>query len=133
MAKSMRTMHSYKMPSPEIRYNRKKFYDLHRRFEEPIEKWLKRIETRINHCDFAEFTEYLLIDKFVGDLNDLEFEVMRNTRLTWSFKQLRGYIWDIMKTDNNTMSEETDYGIGEIPVMDIVKSQPVCQSKEEIS
>lgn len=92
MNKSTENVQSFKIPSAKNRYYRKAFYGLHRRFEEPIEKWLKRIENRIDFCGFEKFTEYLLIDKFFSDLNNEEVSILQSERQTWSLKQLHQYL-----------------------------------------
>lgn len=141
MTTSTQNVQPYKIPSPKIRHNRKLFYGLYRKFEEPIEKWLKRVEIRINRCDFAKLTEYFLIDKFVGELNDVEFDVMQSTRRTWSLKQLREYILDernddtdsVTDAENTTiMIDETDNHNGDISVVEITKSKTVCLSLKTI-
>lgn len=89
----MDNVHLYKTPSPKMRHNRKVFYGLHRKFAEPIEKWLKRVENRISRCNFAEFTEFLLIDKFFSELDNSEMDILQSERRTWSIKKLWEYLW----------------------------------------
>lgn len=93
MSNSTEFLYLYKISSPKVRHHRKKFYCMHRKFAEPIKKWLKRIESRINRCDFAKFTEYLLIDKFFSELDKEEMDVIQHERQTWSLKQLRQHLW----------------------------------------
>lgn len=101
MSNATENSHSFKVPSPKVRHHRKKFYCLHRKFAEPIEKWLKRIENRINRCDFARFAEYLLVDKFFSELDKEEMAVIQLERQAWSLQQLRQYLWiDDMRAES---------------------------------
>lgn len=89
---TMESLHSFKIPSPKNRFHRKSFYGLHRRFEEPIEKWFERIETDINLCGFDKLAEYLLLDKFFSELNDGEIATLHSEGQTWSLRQLHRYL-----------------------------------------
>lgn len=77
----------YKAPKKEILKNRKAFYELKRRKSESIDKWLQRIQKCIDCCDFPDFVEFLVIDRFVCSLNKAEMEIILNTE-AWSLKQL---------------------------------------------
>lgn len=107
MSNVTENFHLYKLPSPKIRHHRKNFFCMHRKFAEPIGKWLKRIENRINRCDFAKLTEYLLIDKFFSELDKQEMDAVQHKRQSWSLKQLRKYL-----------------------CTDAVNAEPVCLFKE---
>lgn len=102
MSNTSENFHSYKIPSPKIRYYRRAFYGLHRKFEESIDKWLKRIESRINRCDYTKFSEYLIIDRFFSELNNEEIAGIQSERQTWSLKQLHQYLW----TENVNIERE---------------------------
>lgn len=92
MANVIYVLDMYRLPSKEIRHNRKVFYDSHRKRGEPIEKWLERIGSGIDYCDFPRFFEYLLIDKIVCELRKNEMEMIQKAaQRTWSFKQLHEF------------------------------------------
>lgn len=86
-------LNSYKISSPKSRHNRKLFYSLHRKYAEPMEKWLKRIEKRINRCDFGKFANFFLLDKFFSELDKEEMGVIESEQQTWTIDQLRQYFW----------------------------------------
>lgn len=77
----------YNVPKSEILQNRKAFYGLQRENNETIEKWLKRVQNCISHCEFPMFIEFLLIDRFVCGLDSTEMKIVQDT-VTWSLKQL---------------------------------------------
>lgn len=77
----------YKIPSVEILSNRKIFYKLKRKKEESCGKWLHRIRHHIDCCEFSQFTEFLLVDKFFCELNTDEIKSMQTAR-NWSFQNL---------------------------------------------
>lgn len=80
----------YKIPSNKIRRNRKLFCGLKKKHDELINVWFNRVQSRINRCEFAKFTEVLLIDKFFCELSDDEIKSFQGTE-TWSLKQLNEY------------------------------------------
>lgn len=92
MSTKPENLHSFKIPTAKNRYYRRAFYGLHRRFEEQIDKWLKRIENRIGLCGFDKLTEYLLLDKFFSELNNDEIAAIQSERQTWSSKKLHEYL-----------------------------------------
>lgn len=128
MSNTTENLHFYKIVSPKIRHNRKLFYSLLRKFEEPIEKWLNRIETRINRCDFAKFSEYILLDKFFSELNKEEIDIIGCERQTWTIKQLRQYLW-VENIDtahiggNATFSNNRNVKANEAITMDSMESR----------
>lgn len=77
----------YKAPKDKILENRKAFYGLQRKCNEPTDKWLKRVQNCISRCEFPIFVEFLLIDRFVCALNKTEIGIIRGTD-TWSLKKL---------------------------------------------
>lgn len=80
----------YKIPSLKIRYNRRIFCGLRKKRQELTDVWFDRVQDRINRCEFAQFTEVLLIDKFFCELSDDEIKPFLGTD-TWSLKQLSEY------------------------------------------
>lgn len=84
----------YKIPSDAIIQNRQIFYALLREHGESTKAWLKRVQFCINRCEFPEFIEYLLIDKFICELNRNENEYFRMAH-SWTLKQLNKYFMDV--------------------------------------
>lgn len=89
------TVNLYKAPSNEILQNRKEFYNLQRQCDEQTKTWLNRVRGHIDRCEFPRLvsTEYLLIDKFVCELNANAREIIQSVH-TWTFEQLEEYFVD---------------------------------------
>lgn len=83
---------SYKIPSNEIRHNRKSFYGLKKKRNELAEIWFNRVQSRINDCEFAKLTDIVLLDKFFCELNNDEIKSFQCTEI-WSLKQLNDYFF----------------------------------------
>lgn len=86
-------LYLYTIPSSTILENRKLFYALKRESDERTQTWLKRIQWHINRCAFPKIIEFLLIDKFMCDLNFNELEFTRRIE-TWTLSQLYEYFVD---------------------------------------
>lgn len=84
----------YKIPSNTIIQNRKEFYGLRRESGEQIKSWLNRVRSYINRCEFPIFVEYLLIDKFVCELNSDEKRFICTALDIWTVKRLNKYLRD---------------------------------------
>lgn len=76
----------YRIPSDKILDKRRGFYGLKRKNGETIEKWLNRVFSHIDDCDFSESVEYILTDKFICQLNIEEREFIRKAGPNWSMK-----------------------------------------------
>lgn len=74
----------YKIPSDEVLENRREFYGLAREVGETIEKWLYRVFSHIDGCDFPKSVEYILTDKFVCELETDERQFLRKAAPNWS-------------------------------------------------
>lgn len=85
----------YKTPSNEILWHRKEFYSLQRKKNEQTNSWSIRVKCCFDRCEFPPLIshEYLLIDKFVSDLNDNAKEFVQGVD-TWTLKELREYFID---------------------------------------
>lgn len=79
----------YKTPTNEILRHRKEFYGVMARNDEKTTKWLHRIQSQIDRCEFPPMIsrEYLLIDKFVCELNDDERKFIRSVNI-WTLSEL---------------------------------------------
>lgn len=83
----------YKVPSIDIVQRRRVFYGLQKEKHESAGKWLNRVRKQVVHCEFIGFSECLLIDKFVSQLNSNEIAIIQSTN-TWSLKQLTEHFLD---------------------------------------
>lgn len=86
-------LYSYKNLSDKTFESRRAFYRLKRLDDEPIEKWLKRIENHIVGGAFPPNFDCALIDKFISELNADEREEIRQQD-TWSFSTLHEHFGD---------------------------------------
>lgn len=79
----------YKTPSTEIIRHRKEFYGLWKRCDDQTTTWLNRLQNQINRCAFPPVMsrEYLLIDKFVCELDGDERELIQSVN-TWTLSEL---------------------------------------------
>lgn len=132
MLKAMTNLNLYKIPSKIIRQNRKIFHDLHRNDAEPMELWLDRVESALNRCEYPVFAKFLLIDKFMSEMNNDEIEIMVQSdirRYTWSYKQLREYISDQKyhqrHPETNTLPGKDAQSNDELIPLNQIKTEPV--------
>lgn len=82
----------YKTPSTKIIRHRKEFYSFWKRCDDETGTWLNRLQSQINLCEFPPVMsrEYLLIDKFVCELEDDERAFIYSID-TWTLEQLTEY------------------------------------------
>lgn len=78
---------AYKIPTDAVIENRKLFYSLKKESTETICKWLNRLQNSIDSCEFAQRSEYHLIDKFFSELNKEEICQFRRAK-KWSVAKL---------------------------------------------
>lgn len=108
----------YKIPSDEILEDRKIFYDLKRNEGEQINVWLDRVQGHIECCEFPNFVQYLLIDKFMCELDK---NVMKFVRVahTWSLEQFNeGF--NVGNVNIGNINESANN-------LDVIKTElPVC-------
>lgn len=57
---------------------RKAFYTLHKETTEPVERWLHRVRHLSDRCQFGTSRDFVLIDKFVCELNGEDVERLRS-------------------------------------------------------
>lgn len=114
----------YTLPSKEIIENRKDFYSLRKKRRESIQQWLERVRIQAGRCEFLKFTDYLLIDKFICELNNEEIESIRYTS-TWTLKLLNE---SLVNRNNAIAVNATIDDPNELILipLDTVKSEPVC-------
>lgn len=118
----------YKTPSSEVLRNRRAFYGLQRKSEEPVQQWLKRVQSSIWCCEFPTIIEFLLIDRFVCGLNSKELKTLRRTH-SWTAKRLVEMFSTQTIPNGSTAPNLTDseHIVGnEITAVDLIKSEPVC-------
>lgn len=64
----------YKTPS-HLAFNcRKIFHAMEKTATEELEQWFCRIQSAIDGCDFDNFSDFMLIEKFISGLNEKTFE-----------------------------------------------------------
>lgn len=92
MTETIHNFNSYKIPSKSVLRKRKDFFGMYRKHAEPIDNWMKRVESCINCFDSPIFAEYLIIEKFMSKLKYYEVVSLKNAATTWSLKQLKEHI-----------------------------------------
>lgn len=128
MLKEISDMDTYKIPSEEIRKNRKLFYNLRRERDELIKSWLDRVQNRSNCCEFMKFTNFLVIDKFTCELKYNEIKSIERNSNTWSLKQLKKYLLNQkIHTESESANVKAEQTIdqNENAPIDIVKCESV--------
>lgn len=103
----------YRTPTEAILQHRQTFYLIQKESTEPIAEWFCRIRSAIEHCDFGDIGDFLVIDKFFCGLDsDVGGWLHKNT--TWSADQLFQAIIDPEFPDSNNMIVEHRLGIDEL-------------------
>lgn len=128
MLKEISDMDTYKIPSEEIRKNRKLFYNLRRERDELIKSWLDRVQNRSNCCEFMKFTNFLVIDKFTCELKYNEIKSIERNSNTWSLKQLKKYLLNQKihtESESANVKAEQTINQNENAPIDIVKCESV--------
>lgn len=92
MTESICGVDLYEIPSDTVLKHRKVFYGLWRRSDDQTTTWLERVRNCIRRCEFPKLIEYLLIDRFVCELNQKEKNSIRAAAEIWSFKLLNQYL-----------------------------------------
>lgn len=87
MTESLVHSNFYQTPAERVLQSRKTFYLTQKQHTESIADWLWRIRECINNCDFGELNDFLLIDKFIGELGNDEVQSFRNVQ-AWKLDQL---------------------------------------------
>lgn len=83
----------YETPSNEILRHRRGFYDLWKRCDDQTAAWLDRVQSQISLCEFPPLIsrEYLLIDKFLCELDDDERAFIQSVD-TWTLIKLKDFV-----------------------------------------
>lgn len=113
----------YKTPSAKILRERKEFYGLWRRCDYQIPEWLNRVQSHFNRCEFPALIslEYLLIDKFVCELDHNEKECIQSED-TWTLTKLNEFFV------HRKMTTETDIADKNINVNQTFDQNPEISS-----
>lgn len=77
----------YRTPTAAAFYKRKQFHATRKQHTESISDWFKRLQQFIANCEFDCISEYMLIDKFVSGLNEMDFEKISKVA-TWTLQDL---------------------------------------------
>lgn len=94
----------YEIPTDTVLQHRKTFYSTQKETEEPITEWFYRIRSIIEYCDYGDFSNFLIIDKFFCGLDDDAKRWLRKTK-TWSTDRLFQAITDPKFLNENANSE----------------------------
>lgn len=121
MVDSNSTISAYKIPSHEILKERRKFYGSRKEVGESVERWLKRVQLCIDYCEFPKgIIEFLLIDRYICELNDNELKAIERVD-TWSVEQLLRYYLNDQNVkhtasiaENDAVDEDVKVGPGQL-------------------
>lgn len=128
MVDSVCDWNAYKAPSNQILRNRREFYGLQRKAHEPVEEWLKRIQSTISCCEFPTIVEFFLIDRFVCGLNRNELETIRCIH-NWTIERLVEMFssQNIENDPTEPNAADSEYIVpNQMLAVDFIKSEPVC-------
>lgn len=64
----------YKTPTATAFHHRQQFHATQKIQGESISDWFKRLQNYVIKCEFEHISDYMLIDKFVSGLNEIDFE-----------------------------------------------------------
>lgn len=110
----------YQTPSEIVRQNRKQFYSSQKENTESISKWLCRIGQYSQDCEFGARSDFLLIDKFICELNSEEIQKFQNVS-TWSLEQLYKAAAEEPQTHVENCKTETTEIESDCPIVDILE------------
>lgn len=68
----------YQTPAESVLQSRKVFYLSYKVKKEPVLEWLRRLKTCIDGCDFGPLVDFLLIDKFLCELDTDELHELNS-------------------------------------------------------
>lgn len=104
--------------------------------DEQPQAWLDRVQCQIILCGFSKIVEYLLIDRFMCELNANEIESIRHAAVdSWTFGQLHAYFdnWnvDVSQLDmgNDTIEQYDCLNVYMSPVN--IKCEFVSKNKQQ--
>lgn len=106
----------YQTPAEKVLQSRQNFYLSQKKNTESIPEWLWRIRDCVISCEFGEFNDFLLIDKFMSELRSDEIQNFKNVR-TWILDQLCAAV-NRKHPENSTAESSNDHNTS---VNDILK------------
>lgn len=77
----------YKTPTVAAFHHRQQFHATQKIQGESISDWFKRLQNYATKCEFDNISDYMLIDKFVSGLNEIDFEKISQVS-TWTSEEL---------------------------------------------
>lgn len=98
----------YKIPTIEVLQYRTAFYRLHRRHDQSIEQWLKRVRDLIDFCKFPLFFKYLLMDRFICGLDIAELQMLQNAGKFSTLDELLNTLSQRNKQPNANATTDND-------------------------
>lgn len=99
-------MFVYQTPTVAAFQKRKLFHATRKEHTESISDWFKRVQQFIIKCEFDGMSEYMLIDKFVSGLNEMDFHKIAKVP-NWTLQDLilvvigNEHIFKTMQTKDN--------------------------------
>ncbi|KAJ6649606.1 hypothetical protein Bhyg_04844 [Pseudolycoriella hygida] len=77
----------YQTPCVTTFHNRKRFHATQKSLSESISEWFKRLQTIVNNCEFKQFADFMLMDKFMSGLSETDFEKISKVPI-WTVDEL---------------------------------------------
>lgn len=77
----------YKSPSLVAFHHRQQFHATQKAQDETVSDWYKRLQKFVENCEFQDITDYMLIDKFVSGLGEVDFQKISQVP-TWTSEEL---------------------------------------------
>lgn len=77
----------YKTPTSVTFHNRKQFHASQKTHNESTSDWFRRLQNVIAKCEFEHISDYMLIDKFVSGLNEIDFQKISQIG-AWTIEEL---------------------------------------------
>lgn len=113
----------YQTPTDTVLQHRDAFYSIQKETTETIVDWFSRVRAAVEHCNFGDLAEFLIIDKFFCGLDDDAKRLLRKTN-TWSTEQLYRTV-----TDPQFISEtKIEHRLAVVEFMKIELEDVVCKT-----
>lgn len=77
----------YRTPTVTAYRKRKLFHATQKEQAETISDWFKRLQQSITDCEYDLMAEYILIDKFVSGLDEMDFQKIAQVA-SWTLEDL---------------------------------------------
>lgn len=109
----------YQTPTDTVLQHRNAFYSIQKETTEPVVDWFCRIRGAIEHCNFGDLDNFLVIDKFFCGLDDNAKRLLRQTN-TWSAEQLYRAVTDLkLLSETKDLDGTTEDRLGMVEFLKI--------------